>query len=282
VNGDSRVNDDATARRRQLGRALRQARTGAGLTQIAVAGLLKCGQAKINKIERTLVAISMRELDRLIEIYAIPPERAAGLRKLAELDQKSGPQRRHPSSMFAYTELSDLEPDAAEITCWHSERLPGPLQSEAYILAQGGITHRDEVVELLSQRRVRAQIFSVPNPPRYRAILSESSLRRMPGGQSSGLMVDQAGHLLELMTRYAHLELRILTFEANIGFVDSDFQILRFNSSDLIDFAYIEYPGGSRKFARADELRNFQEHWDLLSKAALNRADTMNFLRGLA
>src|SRR2546423_5099692 len=90
-----------TARRRHLGRALRKAREGAQLTQSAVAKELGCGQGKVNKIETTLVAISMAELDKMIEIYRIPDERAAELRELASQDQAHGPRRTNLSPAWS-------------------------------------------------------------------------------------------------------------------------------------------------------------------------------------
>jgi hypothetical protein len=72
------------------------------------------------------------------------------------------------------------------------------------------------VVRLLSQRKARAQIFTIENPPRYRVILSESSLHRMPGGRSSELLVDQVEHMLTLIGCHQQLELQILTFSANV------------------------------------------------------------------
>jgi transcriptional regulator with XRE-family HTH domain len=277
-----RVNDDAIARRRRLGRLLRQARKDATLTQSAVAARLGCGQAKINKIERTLVAVSPGELDTLTDLYGLSAEQARELRELAELDQRDGPPRtKYSTAWSAYAELSDHEPEAHEILCWHSERIPTPLQSEPYRLRLHQARTSGDAVRVLSQLRARTQIFTMPEPPRYRVVLSESSLHRMPGGRSTGLVRDQAEHLLGLTEQFKQIELRILTFDADIPFVDSDFEILRFENAGTEDFTYIECPGGSRKFKTNEELKKFQEHWDLLNAAALDREHSRIFLRGL-
>lgn len=272
-----------TARRRQLGRALRKAREDAGLTQSAVAKKLGCGQGKMNKIETTLVSISVDELDKLIIIYAIPDGKAAALRELVSQDHRDGPRRTSSSPTWsAFEQLRDLEQDAREILCWHGERIPKPLQSEYYMLQQH---HADtkptsEVVRLVRQLEARARIFSIDDPPFYRVILSESSLRRMPGGASPRLVVDQVEHLVDLMTRYKSFTLQILTFQADIRFVDTDFQILHF-AGDEPDFAYIEAPGGARMFERPDEVREFEAHWDELSAVALSQDDSKLFLEEL-
>jgi transcriptional regulator with XRE-family HTH domain len=287
VNGDYRVNDDAAARRTQLGRRLRRARevVRPKLTQEAVAERLGCGQAKINKIETTLVRIEPSELEKLIELYEVAPDEAAELRRLTELDQQGGPARtKHTDTMAAFGMLSEVEPEAREIRCWHSERIPGPLQSEMYVLQQYGLSLADSsaITRVLREWTARTKVFTVPNPPSYRPILSESSFLRMPGGRNPRMVVDQADHLLRLMETYDQLDLRILTFDADIRFVDSDFQHLIFaEDSPQCEFVYIEYPGGSRKCKTAYELEKCREHWADLSAAALDAAASREFLKDL-
>lgn len=272
-----------TARRRQLGRALRKAREDAGLTQSAVAKELRSGQGKINKIETTLVSISLVELDTMIVLYGIDDEKAAELRELVSQDLREGPKRTSSSPAWsAFEQLRDLEQDADEILCWHGERIPKPLQSEYYMLRQHHADRKPtgEVVQLVRQLEARARIFTIDDPPFYRVILSESSLRRMPGGASPRLVVDQVEHLLDL-TRHERFTLQILTFQADIRFVDTDFQILHF-TGDEPDFAYIEAPGGARTFERFEEVHEFEAHWRDLQDAALSPTGSQMFLEELA
>jgi transcriptional regulator with XRE-family HTH domain len=277
-----RIVEDATTRRQHLGRLLRRARKAAGLTQAAVATRLGCGQAKINKIETTLASIDLPTLEKLIELYAAPADEADELRRLAELDQRGGPARtKYSNTMAAFALLTEVEPEAHEILCWHSERLPRPLQSEMYILKQHGSLLTDDhgVTRVLRERAARTKVFTVPNPPRYRVILSESSLHRMPGGRSPQLVVDQIQHLQTLIAEHERLQVQILTFDADIPYVDSDFQLLRFAGPTQEDFAYIEYPDGGRTVRGASTLRNYIDHWNTLHEAALSLADSVTFLR---
>jgi transcriptional regulator with XRE-family HTH domain len=287
VNGDYRVNDDAAARRTQLGRRLRRAREAVQprLTQKAVAERLGCGQAKINKIETTLVRIDSPDLEKLIELYKVAPDEAAELRTLAELDQLGGLARtKYADTMAAFGMLSEVEPEAREIRCWHSERIPGPLQSEMYVLKQHGLTLADSsaITHVLREWKARTKVFTLPNPPSYDVIFSESSLHRMPGGRTPEIVVDQVDHLLGLMAAHSQLDLRILTFDADIRFADTDFQHLMFDGdSPHCEFVYIEYPGGSRKCKAAHELEKCREYWADLSAAALDPAASREFLKGL-
>jgi Domain of unknown function (DUF5753)/Helix-turn-helix domain len=278
--------EDPIARRTQLGRLLRRAREEVQpkLTQEVVAKFLGCGQAKITKIETKLVGINPLDLDKLIELYQVSGERAAELRRLAELDRQNGPPRtKHvptPEALEAFEQLSDVETEASEIRCWHSERLPGPLQSQVYFLKQWEPLDYDPT-HVLRVREARTKVFTVPSPPRYRVILSESSLQRLPGGRTTQMMVDQTEYLLGLIDRHEQLELRILTFDADIPWVDSDFEHLMFDGPTPSEFVYIEYPGGSRIYKSPLELAGCREEWARLDKAALSVADSREFLKGL-
>jgi transcriptional regulator with XRE-family HTH domain len=277
-----RVSRGPTERRLLLGRELRAARRAANLTQQQVATELGCLQGKVNKIETTYVAVSPQDLDSLVALYGIGAQKAEELRRLAALDRTQAPPRNRGAGPWrAFAHLIAHEPTAAHIKSWHSERIPGPLQSEKYMLRQHEhATTRPEVAQLLRERKARIQIFTIENPPRYEVILSESSMHRMPGGRTSELVVDQAEHLLALTSQHERLELRILKFDANVRFVDSDFEILRFAEAEQ-NFAYIEYPAGSRLLRGREELQRFQEHWGLLKEAALSRADSVSFLQEL-
>jgi hypothetical protein len=82
----------------------------------------------------------------------------------------------------------------------------------------------------------------------------------MPGGRNARMMIDQAEHLLRLMGEHEQLELRILTFDADIPYVDTGFKILQFPGDHQSDFAYVEYPGGIRKIRSAHEVRSCIDH----------------------
>jgi len=279
VNGDNRVTEDSTARRQRLGRYLRKLRDDAGLTQEAVAERLGCGQAKVNKIETTLCSITLEQLAVLIDMYEVTPDEAANLRMLVEQDLENGPPRMQGN---AYTVLTDLELEATEIRCWHCSRLPGPLKSERYALKQHrpGITD-SKVTDVLRRRKARMRVLTMPDPPRYRAMLDESSLYRLPGGCTPENVYDQVTYLLGLIKAHPRLELRILTFAAPALYVDPDFQLLMFDNPELPDFAYVEDSGGPRMRKKKSELARFHEHWAALDAAALGVSATTEFLASL-
>lgn len=268
--------DEATERRRwQLGRELRKARVDAGMTQSVAAKVLDCRQGKINKIEKTLVAVNMAELNKLLDAYQVAAKKAAELRELAADDGHRSRPKSEPRSL-AFRKLSDLELDATEILCWHCEGIPGPLQSELYMLRQ---FHADaeptsEVVQLIRQRVARTRIFTAEDPPLYRVVLSESSLHRMPGGRSPEMTLDQVEHLSTAIRNHEQLTLQILPFDAPIRYVHTDFVIVRFDG-DEDDFTYVEYPGDARIIK---DITEFEKHWRELRDAALSPDDSIKFL----
>ncbi|MFL6145865.1 MAG: helix-turn-helix domain-containing protein [Labedaea sp.] len=273
----------STDRRYELGRALRTARNDAGLTQAAVAERLGCTQGKINKIEATAVTIDPAELDIMLALYHVPEEEAGRLRALVACDVPRLRPSWLPSMFSAFRELTDREWDAAQIQCWHAERMPRQLQSELYMLRQFEVNRAIDVdatvTKLLKAWRARSRIFTLDQPPDYHAILSESSLHRVPGGRPD-LIVDQIEYLLTLLRRHERIRVQILTYEAPIPFVDTDFEILRF-PDEQATLAYSECPGGGRTY-KGKEAERFATHWNDLHGAALSEDESVLFMERAA
>jgi len=263
----------------------------AGLTQKKVAFELKCEQAKVAKLEVELVEIRFDELETLMRLYDLPETKREQLREARANSDIPRATTNVPKRPKAYMTLVDLEGEASEILSWHSERIPGPLQSEAYmlkqfeayVLAQFDLDReagRSLVTQLVRERAARNSLFTTDPAPCYRVILSVSSLRRIPGGWDLRLALDQLDHLVTLMGNHPRLDLRLLTPQANISAVPIDFTVLKFPepTPDYIhasDFAYIEYPGDGQKI---DKTEPFLESWDELLKAASSRTETLDLL----
>jgi transcriptional regulator with XRE-family HTH domain len=269
--------------RRHLGRELRHAREAARFTQKQVATWLKCEQAKVAKLEVDLVEIRLAELEKLMHLYRVSD---AKKKQLLDAHANSDIPRATanlPKRPRAYTMLVDLEGEASEILSWHSERIPGPLQSEAYMLKQFNLNKRGDnssVTQLVRERTARNSLFTTDPAPCYRVILSVSSLLRIPGGWDPKLALDQMQHLVTLMNKHPQLDLRLLTLAANISAAVSDFTILKFQEStpDYIhanDFAYIEFPGTGHT---TNDTEPFLASWEELRTAAASRTETRDLL----
>ncbi|OLF13090.1 hypothetical protein BLA60_07615 [Actinophytocola xinjiangensis] len=267
------------ARRTRLGAALREARRDAGLTQALAAAALGCRQGKINKIETTHCAISPKDLNQLLQIYGTSEDTASRIRSLAVSAGPGHPADTRPSP--SYLRLLELEQQASEILALHSERIPRPLQSEPYMLMQ--FTRSGESADLTSllfDWQERARMFTADDPPHYRALLSESSLHRMPGGRTPSRVIDQAEHLLRLGRRHERVSIQILTFDADIPYLDADFTVLRFAGQEK-DVAYVEYATEGRMFRAAKPVADRVLYWNRLRSAALTVEDSRKFLENL-
>jgi transcriptional regulator with XRE-family HTH domain len=272
-----------TSRRKQLGNELRHARNASKLTQQQVAEFLGCTQGKVNKIESGAVGVKLGDVRSMLNAFGVNGDEAEALMNLAraaagQRGQWSGYRAVVPHWFRTFT---DLEPAAAEILTWHGERIPGPLQSEHYMLKQFTEAGATDVTSLVRNRLDRKAVFDQLQPPYYRFIISEGALRRAPGGIAPAVMLDQVEHLLALDTRRARVYVHVLPFGARLAAVPNDFTVMRFPDRTR-DFVYIEHSAGGLYLDDAKDFQLFVDSWDRLRGAALERAETRQFLQSMA
>ena len=177
--------------------------------------------------------------------------------------------------------FTDLEPAAGEILSWHGERIPGPLQSEHYMLTQFSENRATDVTSLVRNRQDRKQVFDLERPPYYRFVLGEAAFRRMPGGPNPAVALDQVEHLLELGERYPRVFVHVLPFDVRLAYVPNDFTLMRFSDATK-DFVFIEHAAGGIYLDDANDFELFVDSWDRIRGAALEVNDSVDFLRDLA
>lgn len=278
MSGDP-VADEATLRRSELLARLRAARLAAGMTQTRVAAALDCSQGKINKIETGVSNIQPDDLNALLRLYNVPESERNEIKSLTALVGPAVPGR--PRFSPAYLELLERERTAVEIRALHSERIPRLLQCERYLLTQ--FRHAGDSTDpttLLFTQAERAKIFSQDNPPRYRVVLAESALHRQPGGRTPSMAIDQAKHLIDLGKSHPRVSIQILTYGAELPFLEPDFTVLKFGGRAR-DVAYAEHIATEIVFHRAKALRHVVAYWDQVHRAALNVDDSQAFLHDL-
>ncbi|WP_236790661.1 helix-turn-helix transcriptional regulator [Amycolatopsis sp. GM8] len=271
-----------TSRRKQLGNELRHARTAARMTQQQVAEVLGCTQGKVNKIESGAVGVKLGDVRAMLDTFGVNGDESEALMNLA---RAAAGQRGHWSGYRSvvphwFRTFTDLEPAAVEIMTWHGERIPGPLQSEHYMLKQFTEFGATDVTSLVRNRLDRKSVFDQPQPPYYRFILSEAALRRAPGGSAPAVMLDQIEHLMEL-DRRPRVYIHVLALDARLASVPNDFTIMRFPDRTR-DFVYIEHSAGGIYLDDQKDFQLFVDGWDRLRGAALERQETREFLKKLA
>jgi Domain of unknown function (DUF5753) len=182
---------------------------------------------------------------------------------------------------YWFRTFTDLEPAAAEILSWHGERIPGPLQSEHYMLKQFSEARATDVTSLVRNRLERKQVFDIKRAPYCRFVLGEAVFRRIPGGPSPSVALDQVEHLIELGKTYPRVSIHVLPFETRLAYVPNDFTIMRFSEATK-DFAFVEHAAGGIYIDDDADFELFVDAWDRLRGAALERSETVEFLEGLA
>jgi len=268
-------------RRAALAVVLRELRDKRGMTQGQVASFLGCTQSKIAKIERANAYVKPRDLKQLVRLYRPDAEQ---FRQIKELAAVPGPALTGTGGQAnpAYLLLLDKERQADEILALHSERVPAPLQSDTYRLRQYRRAEDPTPLgELLLSRDDRAEIFTAPERrTRYRVLLSESALYRLPGGRTPELANDQASYLYTLMESYDRLLLQIVPFTADIPFLDADFTVLKFSDPSQ-DFAYADNSLDAQTIQGKPRIADREKYWYLVQRAALSVEDSRKFLRRL-
>lgn len=252
------------------------------MTQQQIAAILDCTQGKINKIETGAVGAKLGDIRTMLEAYEVTDDEAD---TLIELARAAAGRRGHWSGYRSvvphwFRTFTDLEPAAVEIMTWHGERIPGPLQSEHYMLKQFTEFGATDVASLMRNRLDRKAVFEQQQPPYYRFIISESALHRTPGGQAPAVMLDQLQHMMELEQR-TRVYLHVLPFNAKLASVPNDFTIMRFPDRTR-DFVYLEHAAGGTYLDEVKDFQLFVDAWDRLRGAALERPDTRQFLQELA
>lgn len=252
------------------------------MTQQDVAELLGCGQGKINKIETGAVSVKLSDLKQMLDVFGVSKAAVDMMTELARTSNQRGQWSGYRSAVpHWFRTFTDLEPAASEILSWHGERIPGPLQSEHYMLKQFSEARAIDITSLVRNRQERKQVFDLRRPPYYRFILGEAAFRRMPGGPNPSVALDQAQHLLHLEKTYARTFIHVLPFDTRLSFVPNDFTIMRFSAATK-DFVFVEHAAGGTYIDDEGDFELFVDAWDRLRGAALERSETAGFLEKLA
>ena len=206
-----------TFERRQLGMALRRLRDEAGKTQQDAADLLGKVRSRVVSLEDGSATASPDDLTILLDLYQVDGEERDTLLALAAKARARTKRRTHVDVLpNAYRRFADLEASASEINCYESGRIPGLLQSPAYVRAVlaecEGVWWRKKDVEggdrLAFRTERQSKIFESMEPRLLRFVITEDALHANMGAPE--VMREQLTHLLALIGEYRDLTVRVL------------------------------------------------------------------------
>ena len=283
---------EGSRERRELADLIKKARLavrtdgGRHMTQRELGDLIGYSQGNINKIESAAVPIEPDTVEKIITYTRVPARTAARMRDLAPFAAVGAPYSgtRRATPRYA-TRYIQAEVAAREVLSWHELRLPGPLQSEHFMLRQFG-TRPIDVSPLMRSRLDRRRLFRQPDLRRYVCVLAQEALDRARQAFGREVMLDELDYLLRLNDpadpRYevdARTRIQLLPVDRGLSHLPGDFSILRPIHGK--DFVYVEHVAGADYPDSPDGVGNAQRAWDELQGAALDRQGTNELLRRL-
>ena len=116
--------------------ALRRYRENRGFTLEDAARVLECDRSKISRIETGQRGIRARDLRDLIAEYDVGEQERAFLAAIATPKSASGWWQEYEDVLAGeWRDYLIMESLAAQILTYHTQQIPGLLQTEAYAVA---------------------------------------------------------------------------------------------------------------------------------------------------
>jgi transcriptional regulator with XRE-family HTH domain len=258
-----------TARQRELGTRLRGLRNERGMTVEDVAEKLLCSATKISRLETGARRPSLRDVRDLCALYEVNESTSAEFMSLARGAREQGWWTQYED--LNLDPLIGLEQEAATITCYSMNYIPGLLQTEDYareIITTIAPKMNPHTVEQRVEARLRRQQLLQRNDrPRYHVLLDESVLRRGVGGPA--LMVAQLDKVLEAV-RHDKVTVQVIPFASGAYLAaDGYFVLLEFDAgSGLWPVVFIEGLSGNQYLERKADIARYRETIDYLRARA--------------
>ena len=223
----------STVPRRQLGRALREARMAARMTVRAAARTLEWSEAKVWRIETGQVSMRSHDVETTCRVYGVADDLTEALKALAEETRARGWWHSYGDAIPSWFDVFvALEGAASEMRMYEAELVPGLFQTAAYTHAlilrrRPDLPHVDLERRVLVRMHRQGLVTRAADPTMLDVVLNEAAIRR-PLGEPN-VMAQQCRHLIEL-SRLPNVTLRVVPFSAgwHLGCESGPFVILRF------------------------------------------------------
>lgn len=266
-----------TVWRRRLGIELRQLRESAGLTIDQVGKLLECSDSKISRVETGQVGPTPRDVRDMLEIYGVTGEQRDRLIQLAREARQKGWWLSYGDDAANTAKFVGYEAAAASIRIYEALVVPGLFQTPDYARAIFRTVRPNLSTERLESRiglrMDRQSLLTQANPPELWAVLDESVLRRLIGGQEC--MRKQLERIREIAA-IPTVTLQVLPFTAvDQAGIDGAFTIFSFTERIDPDIVYIEnFTTNDLHLHSANDIRLYESLFDRLRVTALSPEDS--------
>ncbi|WP_058044306.1 helix-turn-helix domain-containing protein [Streptomyces roseifaciens] len=275
-----------TARRRKLGAELRSLREAAGVSPEAAAKAIHGDKTKISRQETGQHRVTRLELEVLFTLYGVDDEkRREWLVALASEGNKRTWWRRHSGMLTdGFKEALDLESEAARISAFQSQVVPGLLQTQTYAAAliSGASTSLTEqqLDFFVDFRMSRQSIFLRGNPPQYTAIMAEGVLHQQFGGP--GVLAEQLRHLVDL-SQSPDITIQVIPF-TQTSFTDSGGSFALYSYPDPLDLdvVQVEHLDGALCLEDDETVAKYRRVLDKLRSSALPPGRSIELIASIA
>jgi transcriptional regulator with XRE-family HTH domain len=271
-----------TVKRRRLAAELRRYRDQAGLTIDEVAERLEWSTAKISRIENARVSVLPRDVKFLLGVYGLSDRDQTWdvLLTLARESRQKGWWHQYGEAVPEWFEVYvGLEAEAATISGYDAEFVPGLLQTEEYARA----VHRasliratdDEIEQRVRMRMARQELLTSDDAPQVWLVLNEAVIRRTVGGRAT-----MHGQLTQLISAASlpNMTLQVVPFSVGAHpAMDGSFSILSFPEPADPNIVYFEYHTGALYLEKTSEVSRYKLMIDHL-RAAAQPVDTSRAL----
>ncbi|WP_280397428.1 helix-turn-helix domain-containing protein [Nocardia carnea] len=280
----------STLPRRQLGRALREARQGAGFTLEQAAQEMEMSKTSVIRIEKGHNdKVRLRDVDGFGRLYELPEKRIDELKALAQQSAtKSWWQASRHLLLPGYNTYLGLETGAAQLSSYQPVIVPGLLQVADYtrtIERRSVPGDMPEDLERITEVRLRRTAILTRQRRAVVAefLLHESVLHTVVG--SHKVMATQLRHIADVGT-LPNVSVRILPSAA--GFPGEVVPVLPYI---ILDFpadsmepsvVYCENPIGSMFFEEDADVKRYRDIHNDLRCATLDEQRSRDLLRQLA
>ncbi|MBB4920380.1 hypothetical protein FHS44_007529 [Streptosporangium saharense] len=165
-----------------------------------------------------------------------------------------------------------LEDEAAVISEWGVQLIPGLLQTEDYAravirssLASKGV--EEEVDRRVMARMARKTLVSRPSAPQVRVVLDEAVLHRPIGGAE---VMNEQLRALVTASRRPNVSVRVLPYAVgeHVG-LEGSFIVLEFDQDAELDIAYVEGTAGDVYVESSDHVDRYKVAFERICELAL-------------
>jgi transcriptional regulator with XRE-family HTH domain len=273
-----------TVRRLRLAAELRSLREAKGVSGETVARNLRWSPSKISRYERAKTGLRPREVERLLDYYAVKGAHRQMLLALAQdASQKGWWEEFADSVPEDYQQFIGLEHEATAVAIWHVDVVAGLLQTEGY--ARHIIDSYDRVepiapsqVTRLVRVRLRRQQVLDRLGLKISVVLDESVLLRRIG--TDLVMYDQLQRLARECER-PNMTLQILPLDAQHTVIGESFVLFGFEADGdavLQDVVSTEQMRSGFILEGERETHLHRVAFRTLTEAALSPADSKKLI----